>query len=140
MQRIIAACFLAGLLTPAIVFSQYGYGRRVRGPIGANPTVSDLPAATFQGNLRAITKKELQIDVVDTEQQSLTFRVSKKTKFLKDGKEIKLKDVTTGTLVAVDATRDPDQKFSALNVVLNPPKPKSAEQQVSARESIESRP
>ena len=128
MQRIIAACVLAGLLTPALVFSQYGYGRRVRGPIAANPNVTDLPAATFEGNLRAISKKELSIDVVDAEEQSLTFRVSRKTKFLKDGKEIKLKDVPTGTLVAVDATRDPDQKFSALNVVVNPPKPKPVEQ------------
>ena len=128
MQRIIAACVLAGLLTPALVFSQYGYGRRTRGPIGANPNVTDLPAATFQGNLRAISKKELSIDVVDAEEQSLTFRVSRKTKFLKDGKEIKLKDVTPGIIVAVDATRDPDQKFSALNVIVDPPKPKPAEQ------------
>src|SRR5580704_210894 len=109
MPRIIVACLLAGILAPALLLGQYGYGRRVRGPIGANPNVSDLPAATFQGNLRAISKKELRIDVVDAEEQSLTFRVSKKTKFLKDGKEIKLKDVTPGTLVAVDAMRDPDQ-------------------------------
>lgn len=126
MPRFIAACALVALLAPAPVFSQYGYGRR-RIP-SANPTVSDLPAATFQGNLRALNKKQLIIDVVDTADQSLTFRISKKTKFLKDGKEIKLKDVSVGTLVAVDAQRDPDQKFSALNVVINPPKPKPAEQ------------
>jgi hypothetical protein len=128
MPRFIAACVLAGLLAPALMFSQYGYGRRVRGPVAANPSVSDLPAATFQGNLRSLNKKQLIIDVVDAEAQSLIFRVSKKTKFLKDGKEIKLAEVTPGTIVAVDAMRDPDQKFSALNVIVNPPKPKPAEQ------------
>jgi len=88
----------------------------------------DLPAATFQGNLRAVTKKDLTIDVKDASDQSLTFRISHKTKFIKDGKEIKRSALEVGTLVAVDATRDPDQKFSALNVIVNPPKPKPAEQ------------
>jgi hypothetical protein len=125
MPRLVVACLIAGLLTPATLFSQYG---RRRIPMAGNVPGMDLPAATFQGNLRAVTKKDLTIDVKDASDQSLTFRISHKTKFIKDGKEIKRSALEVGTLVAVDATRDPDQKFSALNVIVNPPKPKPAEQ------------
>jgi hypothetical protein len=124
MPRFVVAWALAVLLIPALMFSQY---TRRRPYPGTNPSIYDVPAVTFTGNLKMINKKELRIDV-DSEEQSLTFRVTKKTHFLKDGKEIKLADVNPGTLVAVDATRDPDQKFSALNVVVNPPKPKPADQ------------
>jgi hypothetical protein len=127
MQRIIAAWALAALLAPALLFSQGTYGRRTRTPNGSNPGVYDVPNVTFQGHLKALTKKELRIDV-ESEEQSITFRVTRKTHFMKDGKEIKLADVPLGTIVAVDASRDPDLKFSALNVVVSPPKPKSADQ------------
>ncbi len=104
MSRI-AAIWLVVVIAPVLMFSQYG--RRTRGPLGSATPGYEGPAATFRGNLRALTKKELRIDVVDAEEQSLTFRVSKKTRFLKDGKEIKRTDVPIGTIVAVDATRDP---------------------------------
>ncbi len=118
------ACSIAALLAPALLFGQY---RRMRGPVAGTTPQSDLPAVTFQGSLRAITKKDLTIEVADASDQSLTFRITHKTKFTKDGKEIKRADISVGTLIAVDATRDPDQKFSALNVLVNPPKPKPAE-------------
>ena len=124
MLRIIAALAVAGLLLPAAMFSQGAYGRRTRGPMSANPGSLNVPAVTFQGTLKALSKKELRIDV-EGEEQSLTFRVSGKTRFTKDGKAIKPRDVTVGTIVAVDATRDPDQKFSASNVIVSPPKPPS---------------
>jgi hypothetical protein len=124
MPRIIVSGALAAILIPSLMFSQYA---RRRPYPATNPSVYDVPAVTFQGNLKVLNKKELRIDV-DAQEQSLTFRVTKKTHFLKDGKEIKLADVALGTLVAVDATRDPDQKFSALNVVVDPPKPKPADQ------------
>ena len=127
MFRITAALAVAALLAPVLMFGQGTYGRRTRGTAASNPSVYNLPAVTFTGTLRALSKKELRIDV-ESEEQSITFRVSGKTKFQKDGKEVKLATVTLGTIVAVDATRDPDQKFSALNVVVNPPKPKPAEQ------------
>lgn len=128
MPRIIAVWALAALLAPALMFGQYGYGRRMPGVYGTtNPGGYNGPAVTFQGNLKALTKKELRIDV-DSEEKSLTFRISRKTHFFKDGKEIKPADVPEGTIVAVDAVRDPDQKFSALNVVVSPPKPKPADQ------------
>ena len=121
-MRIIAVLAVAGLLVPAVIFSQVPYGRRTRGSMSTNPGGLNVPAVTFQGTLKALSKKELRIDV-EGEEQSLTFRVSGKTHFTKDGKVIKLANVTVGTVVAVDATRDPDQKFSALNVTVSPPKP-----------------
>jgi hypothetical protein len=121
----IVAWSLTALLVPALLFGQYA--RRTRGMGPTNPSIYDVPAVTFEGHLKALNKKELRIDV-EAQEQSLIFRVTRKTHFFKDGKEVKLADVALGTVVAVDATRDPDQKFSALNVVLDPPKPKPAEQ------------
>jgi len=112
------------LLSPAALAQYPGYGRPRPWIYGPNPGVNGEPAVTFQGNLKVLGKKELTIDVA-TEQQSLTFRITRKTHFFKDGKEIKPAAVSVGTVVAVDAVRDPDQKFSALNVIVNPPKPKS---------------
>ena len=125
MPKRIATWAVAALLTPALIFGQGTYGRRTRGTAG--PSIYDVPAVTFQGSVKTITKKEVRIDL-ETEQQSMTFRITRKTHFLKDGKEIKPTDVAVGTLLAVDATREPDQKFSALNVIVNPPKPKTADQ------------
>jgi hypothetical protein len=127
MRTIIAACALTVLLAPALMFSQGTYGRRTRGANSTNPGGYNGPAVTFQGHLKSLTKKELRIDA-DADGESITFRVSRKTHFLKDDKEIKLADVPLETIVAVDAVRDPDQKFSALNVIVSPPKPKPAAQ------------
>jgi hypothetical protein len=124
MSRNVVACILAALLAQAMLFGQGNYPRRTRGANGTvNPGAENLPAVTFQGKLKSLTKKDLRIDV-DSEQQSVTFRITRKTHFLKDGKEIKPADVPLETTVAVDATREPDLKFSALNVVVSPPKPK----------------
>ena len=65
------------------------------------------------------SKKEIIIDL-DAEQESLTLRRSGKTKFFKDDKEIKAADIPVGTHVTLDATRDGDQKLSALKVMVAP--------------------
>ena len=128
MQRIISAVIVAAVLAPILLFSQGNYGRRTRGSNSVgNPGADGLPTVTFRGNLKMLSKSELRIDV-DSGEQSLTFRVSRKTHFIKDGKPIKPADVALETIVAVDAARDPDLKFSALNVIVNPPKPKEASQ------------
>ena len=135
MRRITAASALIAILLPALVLGQV-YGRRTRGANTTNVGPLGGPAVTFQGPLKALNKKEIRIDIntqegtpaANAEEQSLTFRVTHKTRFMKDGKEIKPADIALGTVVAVDAERDPDQKFSALNVIVNPPKPKPAEQ------------
>jgi hypothetical protein len=121
MRRFLLVSVLAALVLPVLSTAQVGYGRR-RGPVAATATSGpyDGPAVTFQGTVKSLSKKELTIDV-DAEEQSLTFRVIKKTKFLKDGKEIKLADIAEGTHVSIDATREGDQKLSALNVMVAPP-------------------
>jgi hypothetical protein len=73
--------------------------------------------------LKALTTKELIIDVdsgEQTDKQSLTLRRSRKTKFFKSSKEIQPSEIPTGAHITLDATRDPDQKLSALNVTVAP--------------------
>jgi hypothetical protein len=55
------------------------------------------------------------------DRQSLTFRVSRKTKFLKGDQPIQPSDIEVGAHISLDATRDGDLKLSALNVVVAPP-------------------
>lgn len=127
MLRLIAFCCLVALLAPAVLVSQAMPTRRTRSRESGSGAVGyNGPAVTFQGKLKVLTKNEIRIEV-DADQQSIDFRVSRKTHFLKDGKPIKPADISEGVTVAVDAVRDPDQKFSALNVVVSPPKPKSPE-------------
>ena len=117
---------LLALLLPARLPAQGGYSRR-RGPASANANSGPYngPAVTFNGTVKALTKKELIVDLdstePDAERQSLTFRFSKKTKFLKDDQPIKPSDIEVGTHITLDATRDGDQKLSALNVMVAPP-------------------
>jgi|ERR1039457_2787859 hypothetical protein len=117
---------LLALLLPARLPAQGGYSRR-RGPASAtaNSGPYNGPAVTFNGTVKALTKKELIVDLdstePDAERQSLTFRFSKKTKFLKDDQPIKPSDIEVGTHITLDATRDGDQKLSALNVMVAPP-------------------
>jgi hypothetical protein len=77
------------------------------------------PAVSFNGTVKSLTKKEIIIDL-DSEEESLTLRRSGKTKFFKDDKEIKAADIPVGTHVTLDATRDGDQKLSALKVMVAP--------------------
>jgi hypothetical protein len=101
------------------------YPRR-RGPAAATANAGPYkgPAVTFHGTLKALTKKEIIVDLDKTEpsqdQESLTFRFSKKTKFQEKDQDIKPADIAVGTHIWVDATRDGDLKFSALNVLVAP--------------------
>jgi hypothetical protein len=124
---------LLALWLPARLPAQYS---RRRGPASATANSGPYggPAVTFNGTVKALTKKELTVDLdpadPGADRQSLTFRLSKKTKFLKDDEPIKPSDIEVGTHISVDATRDGDLKLSALNVLVAPPgKPadKSAE-------------
>jgi len=114
---------LAVLLTLLLPGSAPGQVARRRGPVAATATAGPYsgPAVTFRGTLKALTKKELIMDLdateAGTEQQSVTFRITRKTKFSKNDRESKPSDLAIGTHVTVDATRDGDLKLSALNVM-----------------------
>lgn len=124
MRHIAIFLVLLALLLPVRLLAQYS---RRRGPSSATANSGPYggPAVTFSGTVKALTKKELVVDLdrpdPDAEQQSLTFRLSKKTRFLKGDQPIKLSDIEAGTHISLDATRDGDLKFSALNVMVAPP-------------------
>jgi hypothetical protein len=124
MRYIAILALILAILLPGSMPAQY-YPRR--GPVAATATSGPYggPAVTFNGTVKALTKKELIVDLdpgdSGAQRQSLTFRLSKKTKFLKADQPIKPSDIETGTHISIDATRDGDLKFSALNVMLVPP-------------------
>jgi hypothetical protein len=107
------------------------YSRRSRGGV-ATATAGPYsgPAVTFHGTLKAVTKKEiiLQLDAAEqSEEQSLTLRRSGKTRFFKNDQEVKAAEIPAGTPVTLDATRDGDMTLSALRVMVSQPPAKPAE-------------
>jgi hypothetical protein len=103
------------------------YSRR-RLPSSASATSGPYtgPAVTFNGTVKSISKKEILLDLDKKESsedpESLTFRFSKKTTFKKGDNTIKAADLEVGMHISLDATRDGDQKLSAVNVIVGGPK------------------
>ncbi|MGA2737543.1 MAG: hypothetical protein ABSG65_08835 [Bryobacteraceae bacterium] len=118
MRHITILMVLLGLCLPGRLPAQYS--RRRLGSATATSGPYTGPAVTFNGTVKTLTKKELTVDLdpadPGAEPQSLTFRLSKKTKFSKDDQPIKPSDIEPGMHISLDATRDGDQKLSALNV------------------------
>jgi hypothetical protein len=116
MKNVLVWTALLAAMTAAVLPGQYSRRRSV-----ATATAGPYngPAVSFNGTVKALTKKEIIIDL-DSEEESLTLRRSGKTKFFKDDKEIKAADIPVGTHVTLDATRDGDQKLSALKVMVAP--------------------
>jgi hypothetical protein len=120
MRYVAILVVLLAVLLPA------QYTRR-RGPASATATTGPYsgPAVSFNGTLKSISKKDfvLDLDPADSqaEQQSLTFRFSKKTKFMKGDQAIKPTDLAVGTHLSLDATRDGDLKLSAVSVFVVAP-------------------
>jgi hypothetical protein len=77
------------------------------------------PPVTFYGTVKYISKKEISIDL-DSEKQSLTLRCSGKTKFSRNGRQIKAAGIPAGAHVAVDAILAPDAELEALHVMVKP--------------------
>jgi hypothetical protein len=132
MRYIAILSLILAVLLPVRMPAQYA--RRL--PTSATATAGPYkgPAVSFNGTVKAITKKDLTLDLdpgdPGADRQSITFRVSKKTKFLKGDRPIKPSDIEVGTHISLDATRDGDQKLSALNVLVaaaHKPDDKSAE-------------
>src|SRR4051794_19574238 len=64
-----------------------------------------IPLVTMRGTLKLINKKEITIETGD--EQTITFRRSKKTTFLKETKEIPERQFQPGSAIAVEASREP---------------------------------
>src|ERR1700677_862811 len=123
MRNILVWTALWVAMTAAVLPGQYlpgQCGRRRATAATATAGPYNGPAVSFNGTVKSLTKKEIIIDL-DSEEESLTLRRSGKTKFFKDDKEIKAADIPVGTHVTLDATRDGDQKLSALKVMVAPP-------------------
>lgn len=73
---------------------------------------------TFHGKLVEISKKEVTIATDD--QPVFNIGRSRKTKFLKDGKEIKPESIKEGASLTVDVVKDPDLNPLAVTVNVDP--------------------
>lgn len=124
--RVRSLCLLL-LVLPGLAFAQFGYPRRTRsaGPNNGAPS-GVTPLVTMRGALRILDKK--QIVIAASEDQILTFKRSKKTKFLKGTKQIQPDEFTEGAAVVIEASRAMNGDYDAVNVFLGeppaPPAPK----------------
>ena len=64
----------------------------------------ETPVATFHGTLKSLSRKELVLEMPGD--QTITFNISHKTKFLKAGKPVKPGQIPEGTPLSVDGKRD----------------------------------
>ncbi len=90
----------------------YDYGTQRK----TDPSLNSLPAPTFRGTVDAIDKKLLVLE--GAAPNALTFKITKKTVFLKGNQKVKLQDIPTGAPVSVEAHKAPDGSLAALAVHL----------------------
>lgn len=113
--------FQVVLLLAFVVSSlMYGQTRNSRERRSASPrqglntsAVKDL-AGTFRGTLKDLTSKEIVIQ--NEESQTVSIRRNRKTKFLRDEREIKASEIPLDTPVTIEATQDIDLKPMAISV------------------------
>lgn len=114
------------MVLPAVAFSQlYPRVRRSGAKTNASPSSSGQPTPTFEGTLKMLTGKEIDLQLQSD--QILTIRRDRKTKFMEKDKEIKPDSIAVGTPLAIDVKEDLDLKPLAVRVVVNPPPPKTAD-------------
>ena len=114
------------LLFPALVLAQGGYGRARRNGSQITPGTPDAykgVAVTFRGKLKDLDKKNVVIET--DEDQTVSMRITGKTKFLKNDQAIKPSQIAPGTPISIDATEDTDLSIVALNVIVDSPPKKS---------------
>src|SRR5438105_1714649 len=113
---------LLGLLVvlPGLLFAQYGRPRRPRSP-GPNNCAPNgaTPLITMRRSLSSIDKKAIVIDAGDD--QILTLKRTKKTRFLKGTKEIKPDDFPNQAQVSIETSRATNGDLDAVNVFLGEP-------------------
>lgn len=117
------------VLIPCLVFAQYRPQRSGRIGGASAPAGNILgPAVTFHGTLKSIDNKQV---IIESEDQTVLLGRTHKTKFLKDDKEIKPKDIPAGAPLTIDVNKAPDGSLLAVNVFVDSPKaaaPKPAAQ------------
>ncbi|HTC35862.1 MAG TPA: hypothetical protein VK724_20970 [Bryobacteraceae bacterium] len=120
MPKILRAVLLLGAILPAILSAQSVYRTRRGAPGTPVPPAYKDVAGSFHGKLKQLTKKDIMIETED--EQTVSMRVSGKTKYYKGNEPIKATDIDIETPVTVDASEDSDLKFTAINVIVDVPK------------------
>lgn len=121
MRRFLLKTFCCSVLL-GIGLSAWGQMRRTRAgqPNGTAITGAyNEPAATMHGVLKRITKKSVII-AADGD-QIVTMDRTRKTKFFKQGKEVKPEEIAEGSVVSVDVGKDPQLAPLAVNVRVDAP-------------------
>ena len=108
-----AAVLVLSLAPPAS--AQYPRARRTVSA-GSAPQPYKGLVVTFHGVLKKLTKKEMLLQSDDN--QLLTIRCSRKTRFRDDDGDIKASEIDLESPVRVDATEDSDLKLVAINVTV----------------------
>ena len=92
---------------------------RQRGQSGTSSIAGayNMPSATMHGTLKKITSKDIIINVEGD--QLVTIDRTHKTKFLRDGKEIKPADIAIGSVVTVDVNHDPQLHPLAITLTVD---------------------
>ena len=83
---------------------------------GLGAGVNESLAGTFHGKLKDLNGKEIVLQTA--EDQTVVIRRSRKTKFWRDGKEIKASGIEVDEMVSVDAVEDVDLKPIAVRVTV----------------------
>jgi hypothetical protein len=120
MRRFFTRLLPLLLLLPLLIFPQNKRpATRTRQGRGGAPKEEVVPPVIMRGTLRSLNKKEIVIDAGDD--RIVTFRRLKKTKFLKGTKEIPEIEMLAGAAIVVEASRERDGEFDAVNVFLGEP-------------------
>jgi len=110
------------LVLPFFLAAQGGYPRTRRGTTAPLPPPATAPKGVvlvFHGKLKVLDKKKI---VIETEEsQLLTIKLTSKTKFLSDGKEVKPATIDLDAPLTVDVNQDTDASFLAVNVTVDSP-------------------
>ena len=108
---------LLAFVVSSLLYGQTRYPRERRSasprPDPNAASVKDL-AGTFRGTLKDLTSKEIVIQ--NEENQTVSIRRNRKTKFLRDEREIKASEIALDTAVTIEATQDIDLKPMAISV------------------------
>jgi hypothetical protein len=118
-----AGVAISVLLLPGLLPAQRSRSTQRKQPAGKIQDIP-IPPVTMRGTLRQVDKKQILMDTPDD--QVVTFRRVKKTKFLKGSKEIAEVEFHPGAAIVVEATREPDGEFDAIHVYLGEPPPAPA--------------
>jgi hypothetical protein len=121
-MKILRVLLLLGIVLPAILLGQgaypYSRTRRVAPGTPVPPAYKDV-AGSFHGKLKELSSKEIMIETEDN--QTVSIRRSRKTKFLKGKQSIKPTDIDLETPITIDASEDADLTLTAVNVIVDPP-------------------